>query len=123
MEISSNSKYKIFKLANGQCIIATLQGESSNYIDVLKPFGITEQISSSGHVSLSMHKWDFISNYGSIFRIFKSGLVSISIPSEGVTQTYIEMCKEKEIERDQVKDYFDEDEELELVVKGDNIIH
>ena len=95
---------KVFKLSNGETIIAVLTKETPSYIEVEKPFKLIGMVNEEGSLNLGIYKWDYTIDYKYSTRVFKNGIVSVSEPTKNMTATYIGMISNNDIYRDYVPD-------------------
>lgn len=101
---------KIFKLSNGETIIATLTKETPSYIEVEKPFRVVGRVDENGNLSLGIYKWDYTIDYSHSTRVFKNCIVAVSEPTKNMSTTYLEMSNNNDI----YKDYVPDDGELDV---------
>jgi hypothetical protein len=101
---------KVFKLSNGETIIALLTKETPSYIEIEKPFKLVGIVNSQGNLNLGIYKWDYTIDYRYPTRVFKNGIVSVSEPTKNMMTTYLEMTSNSDIYKDSVPD---EESEIE----------
>ena len=89
---------KLLKLANGDTIIGNVVEEGRNFIEVHRPMKVVlvPKISESHMFSLSMMKWDPLSDFDLPSRIFKQSIVSVSEATPEIVRVYGETNKEFE---------------------------
>ena len=89
---------KLLKLANGDTIIGNVVEEGRNFIEVHRPMKVVlvPKISESHMFSLSMMKWDPLSDFDLPSRIFKQSIVSVSEATPEIVRVYGETYKEFE---------------------------
>ena len=89
---------KILKLTNGDTIIGNVVEESRTFIEVHRPMKVilVPKISESHMFSLSMMKWDPLSDFDLPARIFKQSIVSVSEATSEIVRVYGETYKEFE---------------------------
>ena len=89
---------KILKLTNGDTIIGNVVEEGRNFIEVHRPMKVilVPKISESHMFSLSMMKWDPLSDFDLPARIFKQSIVSVSEATSEIVRVYGETYKEFE---------------------------
>jgi hypothetical protein len=89
---------KLLKLANGDTIIGNVVEEGRNFIEVHRPMKVVlvPKISDSHMFSLSMMKWDPLSDFDLPYRIFKQSIVSVSEATPEIVRVYGETYKEFE---------------------------
>jgi hypothetical protein len=95
---------KVFKLSNGETIIAVLTKETPSYIEIEKPFKLIGMVNEEGSLNLGIYKWDYTIDYKYSTRVFKNGIVSVSEPTKNMTATYLEMTNTNDIYKDYVPD-------------------
>ena len=86
---------KLLKLANGDTIIGNVVEEGRNFIEVHRPMKVVlvPKISESHMFSLSMMKWDPLSDFDLPSRIFKQSIVSVSEATSEIIRVYGEAYK------------------------------
>ena len=97
---------KVLKLTNGDTIIGNVVEESRGYIEVHRPMRVVlvPRISDEHTFSLSIMKWDPLTNFDLPSRIFKQSIVSVSEATSEIIRVYgqaykeFESSEEKEIE-------------------------
>jgi len=99
---------KILKLANGDTLIGNVVEESGGYIEVHRPMRVVlvPRISDDHTFSLSMMKWDPLTNFNLPSRIFKQSIVSVSEATSEIIRVYGEAYKEfqlREEEEDEIE--------------------
>jgi hypothetical protein len=89
---------KLLKLVNGDTIIGNVVEEGRNFIEVHRPMKVVlvPKISDSHMFSLSMMKWDPLSDFDLPARIFKQSIVSVSEATSEIVRVYGETYKEFE---------------------------
>jgi len=89
---------KILKLANGDTLIGNVVEECRGYIEVHRPMRVVlvPRISDDHTFSLSMMKWDPLTNFNLPSRIFKQSIVSVSEATSEIIRVYGEAYKEFE---------------------------
>jgi len=71
---------KVLKLTNGDTLIGNIVEESRSYIEVHRPMKVNIVLKNADDdtFSLSMMKWDLLTNFDLPSRIFKQSIVSVS---------------------------------------------
>jgi len=89
---------KVLKLTNGDTLIGNVVEESRGYIEVHRPMRVVlvPRISDDHTFSLSMMKWDPLTNFDLPSRIFKQSIVSVSEATSEIIRVYGEAYKEFE---------------------------
>ena len=89
---------KILKLSNGDTLIGNVVQESRGYIEVHRPMRVVlvPRVSDSHSYSLSMMKWDPLTNFDLPSRIFKQSIVSVSEATLEIIRIYGQAYKEFE---------------------------
>ena len=89
---------KVLKLTNGDTLIGNVVEESRGYIEVHRPMRVVlvPRISDNHTFSLSMMKWDPLTNFDLPSRIFKQSIVSVSEATSEIIRVYGEAYKEFE---------------------------
>mgnify|MGYP000492249331 FL=1 len=102
---------KVLKLTNGDTLIGNVVEESRGYIEVHRPMRVvlTPRISDNHNFSLSMMKWDPLTNFDLPSRIFKQSIVSVSEATSEIIRVYGEAYKE-----------FESSEEDEIEIQPDD---
>ena len=102
---------KVLKLTNGDTLIGNVVEESRGYIEVHRPMRVVlvPRISDNHTFSLSMMKWDPLTNFDLPSRIFKQSIVSVSEATSEIIRIYGEAYKE-----------FDSSEEDEIEIQPDD---
>jgi hypothetical protein len=102
---------KVLKLTNGDTIIGNVVEESRGYIEVHRPMRVVlvPRISDEHTFSLSMMKWDSLTNFDLPSRIFKQSIVSVSEATSEIVRVYCELYKE-----------FESSEEDEIEIQPDD---
>ena len=102
---------KVLKLTNGDTLIGNVVEESRGYIEVHRPMRVvlTPRISDNHNFSLSMMKWDPLTNFDLPSRIFKQSIVSVSEATSEIIRVYGEAYKE-----------FESSEEDEIEIRPDD---
>jgi hypothetical protein len=102
---------KVLKLTNGDTLIGNVVEESRGYIEVHRPMRIVlvPRVSDSHSYSLSMMKWDPLTNFDLPSRIFKQSIVSVSEATSEIIRVYGEAYKE-----------FESSEEDEIEIQPDD---
>ena len=102
---------KVLKLTNGDTLIGNVVEESRGYIEVHRPMRVVlvPRISDDHTFSLSMMKWDPLTNFDLPSRIFKQSIVSVSEATSEIIRVYGEAYKE-----------FESSEEDEIEIQPDD---
>ena len=102
---------KVLKLTNGDTLIGNVVEESRGYIEVHRPMRVVlvPRVSDSHSFSLSMMKWDPLTNFDLPSRIFKQSIVSVSEATSEIIRVYGEAYKE-----------FESSEEDEIEIRPDD---
>ena len=102
---------KVLKLTNGDTLIGNVVEESRGYIEVHRPMRVVlvPRISDEHTFSLSMMKWDPLTNFDLPSRIFKQSIVSVSEATSEIIRVYGEAYKE-----------FESNEEDEIEIQPDD---
>ena len=102
---------KVLKLTNGDTLIGNVVEESRGYIEVHRPMRVVlvPRISDDHTYSLSMMKWDPLTNFDLPSRIFKQSIVSVSEATSEIVRVYGEAYKE-----------FESSEEDEIEIQPDD---
>jgi hypothetical protein len=102
---------KVLKLTNGDTLIGNVVEESRGYIEVHRPMRVVlvPRMSDDHMFSLSMMKWDPLTNFDLPSRIFKQSIVSVSEATSEIIRIYGEAYKE-----------FDSSEEDEIEIQADD---
>jgi len=102
---------KVLKLTNGDTLIGNVVEESRGYIEVHRPMRVVlvPRISDEHTFSLSMMKWDPLTNFDLPSRIFKQSIVSVSEATSEIIRVYGEAYKE-----------FESSEEDEIEIQPDD---
>ena len=102
---------KVLKLTNGDTLIGNVVEESRGYIEVHRPMRVVlvPRISDNHTFSLSMMKWDPLTNFDLPSRIFKQSIVSVSEATSEIIRVYGEAYKE-----------FESSEEDEIEIRPDD---
>ena len=102
---------KVLKLTNGDTLIGNVVEESRGYIEVHRPMRVVlvPRISDDHTFSLSMMKWDPLTNFDLPSRIFKQSIVSVSEATSEIIRVYGEAYRE-----------FDSNEEDEIEIQPDD---
>jgi superfamily II helicase len=102
---------KVLKLTNGDTLIGNVVEESRGYIEVHRPMRVVlvPRISDEHTFSLSMMKWDSLTNFDLPSRIFKQSIVSVSEATSEIVRVYCELYKE-----------FESSEEDEIEIQSDD---
>lgn len=89
---------KILKLTNGDTIIGNVVEECRNFIEVHRPMKVilVPKISDNHTFSLSMMKWDPLTDFNLPSRIFKQSIVSVSEATSEIVRVYGEAYNEFE---------------------------
>jgi hypothetical protein len=112
-ETTSTQIYKVFKLSNGETIIASIVKETPSYVEIDKPFKLIGMVNSEGSLNLGIYKWDYTIDYSYSTRLFKNSIVAVSEPTKNMTHTYIGMISTSDIFKDYIPEEDDEDDENE----------
>ena len=102
---------KVLKLTNGDTLIGNVVEESRGFIEVHRPMRVVlvPRVSDSHSYSLSMMKWDPLTNFDLPSRIFKQSIVSVSEATSEIIRVYGEAYKE-----------FESSEEDEIEIQPDD---
>jgi len=102
---------KVLKLTNGDTLIGNVVEESRSYIEVHRPMRVVlvPRVSDNHSFSLSMMKWDPLTNFDLPSRIFKQSIVSVSEATSEIIRVYGEAYKE-----------FESSEEDEIEIQPDD---
>ena len=102
---------KVLKLTNGDTLIGNVVEESRGYIEVHRPMRVVlvPRVSDEHSFSLSMMKWDPLTNFDLPSRIFKQSIVSVSEATSEIIRVYGEAYRE-----------FDSGEEDEIEIQPDD---
>ena len=102
---------KVLKLTNGDTLIGNVVEESRGYIEVHRPMRVVlvPRVSDNHSFSLSMMKWDPLTNFDLPSRIFKQSIVSVSEATSEIIRVYGEAYKE-----------FESSEEDEIEIQPDD---
>ena len=102
---------KVLKLTNGDTLIGNVVEESRGYIEVHRPMRVVlvPRVSDNHSFSLSMMKWDPLTNFDLPSRIFKQSIVSVSEATSEIVRVYGEAYKE-----------FESSEEDEIEIQPDD---
>ena len=102
---------KVLKLTNGDTLIGNVVEESRSYIEVHRPMRVVlvPRVSDEHSFSLSMMKWDPLTNFDLPSRIFKQSIVSVSEATSEIIRVYGEAYKE-----------FESNEEDEIEIQPDD---
>jgi hypothetical protein len=102
---------KVLKLTNGDTLIGNVVEESRGYIEVHRPMRVVlvPRVSDNHSFSLSMMKWDPLTNFDLPSRIFKQSIVSVSEATSEIIRVYGEAYKE-----------FESSEEDEIEIEPDD---
>ena len=86
---------KVLKLTNGDTLIGNIVEESRSYIEVHRPMKVNIVLKNSDDdtFSLSMMKWDLLTNFDLPSRIFKQSIVSVSEATSEIIRVYGEAYK------------------------------
>ena len=89
---------KVLKLTNGDTLIGNVVEESRGYIEVHRPMRVVlvPKTADDHSFSLSMMKWDPLTNFDLPSRIFKQSIVSVSEATSEIIRVYGEAYKEFE---------------------------
>ena len=89
---------KVLKLTNGDTLIGNVVEESRGYIEVHRPMRVVlvPRIADDHTFSLSMMKWDPLTNFDLPSRIFKQSIVSVSEATSEIIRVYGEAYREFE---------------------------
>ena len=102
---------KVLKLTNGDTLIGNVVEESRGYIEVHRPMRVVlvPRVSDEHSFSLSIMKWDPLTNFDLPSRIFKQSIVSVSEATSEIIRVYGEAYRE-----------FDSSEEDEIEIQPDD---
>lgn len=89
---------KVLKLTNGDTLIGNIVEESRSYIEVHRPMRVILGIKSADDhtFSLSMMRWDPLTDFNLPSRIFKQSIVSVSEATSEIVRFYGEAYEEFE---------------------------
>ena len=89
---------KVLKLTNGDTLIGNVVEESRGYIEVHRPMRVVlvPKTADDHTFSLSMMKWDPLTNFDLPSRIFKQSIVSVSEATSEIIRVYGQAYKEFE---------------------------
>ena len=89
---------KVLKLTNGDTLIGNVVEESRGFIEVHRPMRVVlvPKTADDHTFSLSMMKWDPLTNFDLPSRIFKQSIVSVSEATSEIIRVYGEAYKEFE---------------------------
>ena len=89
---------KVLKLTNGDTLIGNVVEESRGFIEVHRPTRVVlvPKTADDHTFSLSMMKWDPLTNFDLPSRIFKQSIVSVSEATSEIIRVYGEAYKEFE---------------------------
>jgi hypothetical protein len=82
---------KIFKLTNGETIIALVSKETLSYVEVTMPYKLATVNLSSGRSHLVAQEWDTSINSDVPIRVFKTGIVAVAEPNEVIMKSFSNM--------------------------------
>jgi len=87
---------KIFKLVSRDTIVAEVVNETVSYIEVMNPLSVYNDFpdEASRTMNLQVVKWDFSSKSDQPFRIYKTGIVSVSDPTDNMESSYFEVVND-----------------------------
>ncbi len=102
---------KVLKLTNGDTLIGNVVEESRGFIEVHRPMRVVlvPKTADNHTFSLSMMKWDPLTNFDLPSRIFKQCIVSVSEATSEIIRVYGEAYKE-----------FESGEEDEIEIQSDD---
>ena len=102
---------KVLKLTNGDTLIGNVVEESRGYIEVHRPMRVVlvPRVYDEHSFSLSIMKWDPLTNFDLPSRIFKQSIVSVSEATSEIIRVYGEAYRE-----------FDSNEEDEIEIQPDD---
>ena len=102
---------KVLKLTNGDTLIGNVVEESRGFIEVHRPMRVVlvPKTADDHTFSLSMMKWDPLTNFDLPSRIFKQSIVSVSEATSEIIRVYGEAYKE-----------FESSEEDEIEIQPDD---
>ena len=103
---------KVLKLTNGDTLIGNVVEESRGYIEVHRPMRVVlvPRVSDIHSYSLSIMKWDPLTNFDLPSRIFKQSIVSVSEATSELIRIYCGAYEEFE----------SSEEENEIEIHSDN---
>ncbi len=86
---------KVLKLTNGDTLIGNVVEESRGFIEVHRPMRVVlvPKTADDHSFSLSMMKWDPLTNFDLPSRIFKQSIVSVSEATSEIIRVYGEAYK------------------------------
>jgi len=82
---------KIFKLTNGETIIALVSKETRSYVEVTMPYKLATVDLSSGKSHLVAQEWDTSINSDVSVRVFKTAIVAVAEPNELIMKSFSDM--------------------------------
>jgi len=84
---------KIFKLVSRDTIVAEVVNETVSYIEVLNPLAVYNDYPDreSTTMNLQVVRWDFSSKSNEPFRIYKTGIISVSDPTDNMESSYLQV--------------------------------
>lgn len=84
---------KIFKLVSRDTIVAEVVNETVSYIEVMNPLSVYNDFpdEASRTMNLQVVRWDFSSKSDQPFRIYKTGIVSVSDPTDNMESSYFQV--------------------------------
>ena len=102
---------KVLKLTNGDTLIGNVVEESRGFIEVHRPMRVVlvPKTADDHTFSLSMMKWDPLTNFDLPSRIFKQSIVSVSEATSEIIRVYGQAYKE-----------FESSEENEIEIQPDD---
>jgi len=102
---------KVLKLTNGDTLIGNVVEESRGFIEVHRPMRVVlvPKTADDHTFSLSMMKWDPLTNFDLPSRIFKQSIVSVSEATSEIIRVYGQAYKE-----------FESSEEDEIEIQPDD---
>jgi hypothetical protein len=82
---------KVFKLSNGETIIANVKKETVSYIEIDDPLKFVMYMTNSGKLSITILKWDPTFNTQYPVRIYKTSIVACAEPTSDIIKNYDEI--------------------------------
>jgi len=116
---------KVLKLTTGETLIASIETESTTYVDLHRPIKILIAPRGTDSFSVMMIKWDSSMNFALPVRVFKSSIVSVAEPDQQFKESYMDIFNEyenrnaeNELKFDTVDDLSNELEKLVSMMKS-----
>jgi hypothetical protein len=117
---------KVFKLSNGETIIANVQKETVSYIEIGNPLKFIMYMTNSGKLNISILKWDPTFNTQYPVRIYKTSIVACAEPTNEINRNYDEIIDNGLHHEDRVEnDDSDKEDLFNMLLKSSksDIIH